>query len=132
MRIASDIAIKPSGQQQIARNLAGNEGFLQIALIEIPPYGRASIRQNTPCTFGRLDDTKDWFVTTTAAGLISEDKVKSPWDGEAPDFKAIVRNPEGGQKTAQNMFRSYQQIIHMARYNNRREVRTMIELLDDW
>jgi hypothetical protein len=89
--------------EQIARDLDGNEDFLQIALIELPPYGRAPIAAQTPCTLGRLADTKDWFVTTPAAALILDGKVGSSWEAEAPDFDAIVRNLEGGQRTAQNI-----------------------------
>ena len=87
--------------EQMARNLAGNEDFLQIALIEIPPYGHAPIDQGTPCSVGRLAETKEWFVTTPAAALISEGKVNSSWEAEAPDFDAIVRNLVGWQKNAE-------------------------------
>jgi hypothetical protein len=78
--------------------LAGNEDLLQIALIELPPYGQAATGQNTPCRLGRLANTKDWFVTTPAAALISEGKVGSSWEAEAPDFDGIVRNLGWGQK----------------------------------
>jgi hypothetical protein len=89
--------------EQMARNLVGNEAFLQIALIELPPYGRTPIGARTACTFARLADTKEWFVSTPAAALISEGKVSSSWEGNAPDLEAIVQNLEDGQETAQNV-----------------------------
>jgi len=89
--------------EQMARDLAGNEDFLRIALIEVPPYGLLPISETTPCALGRLPDTKEWFVTTPAAALISEGKVNSSWEGRAPDFDAIVRNLGGGQETAKNV-----------------------------
>lgn len=44
MRRAAGTIIKPSARQQIARNLVGNEGFPQIALIKVspPPPTRAN------------------------------------------------------------------------------------------
>jgi hypothetical protein len=96
--------IKAIGKyKQMARNLAGNEDFLQIALIEIPPYGHAPIGQNTTCTLGRLGDTKEWFVTTPATALLSEGKVGSSWEGKAPDFDVIVQNLGTGQETARSV-----------------------------
>lgn len=71
--------------EQMARDLAGNEDFLRIALIEVPPYGRAPI-QNSPCTLGRLADTKDWFVTISAVALLTNGQVKQAWEGKAPKF----------------------------------------------
>ncbi|MHC4640534.1 MAG: hypothetical protein ACYS32_02740 [Planctomycetota bacterium] len=130
MRKVSDIAIKPSARRQIGRNFAGNEDFLQIALIELPPYGRAPIGQNTTCTLGQLADTKEWFVTTPAAALISEGKVGSSCEGEAPESCGIWK---AGKKLQKEMFRSYQQILHMTRYIIRKEVGAMmLEVLDDW
>ena len=102
MRKVPNIIIKPSVHRQKARNSAGNEDFLQIALIELPPYGRAPIAAQAPCTLGRLADTKDWFVTTPAAALISDGKVGSSWEAKAPDFDAIVRILGGGQRIAQS------------------------------
>jgi hypothetical protein len=89
--------------EQMARDLAGNEDFLQIALIELPPYGRAPISPQTPCALGRLPETKEWFVTTPAVALLTDGSVISAWEEKAPDFEAIVRNLQGGQKTAQNV-----------------------------
>ena len=103
MRKVPDIVVKPSVRRQIARNSAGNGDALQIRPDRTPPYGVAPISQNTPCTLDRTANTKEWFVTTPAAALISDGKVGSSWEAEAPDFDAIVRNLEDGQKTAQNV-----------------------------
>ncbi|MHC4742461.1 MAG: hypothetical protein ACYS8Z_11150 [Planctomycetota bacterium] len=97
----------------VPRNLAGNEDFRQIAPIELPPYGPSPIGRNTPCMLGRPANTGEWFVTTPAAALISDGKVGSSLEAQAPDLEAILRNPEGGDKVAGNI--SYQQIIHMTR-----------------
>jgi len=77
--------------EQISRDLAGNEDFLQIALIAVPPYGRDPISENCPCTLGRLAETKEWFVTTPAVALLTDGKVKSAWEEKAPDLEVILQ-----------------------------------------
>jgi hypothetical protein len=75
--------------EQMARDLAGSEDILRMALIEIPPYGRGHVDENSPCVLGRLADTKEWFVTTPAVALLANGQVKSAWEGKAPDFDTI-------------------------------------------
>ncbi len=77
--------------EQIARNLAGNEDFLRIALIAVPPYGQGPVSENSPCTLGRLAETKEWFVTTPAVALLTDGKVTSAWEEKAPDFDTIIK-----------------------------------------
>jgi hypothetical protein len=76
--------------EQMARDLADNGNFLQIALIEMPPYGPPLVTPDSPCTLGRLADTKDWFLTTPAAAFLTDGKVKHAWEAKAPDFDAIL------------------------------------------
>jgi len=78
--------------EQMARDLAGNEDFLRIALIAVPPYGRGSVSGNCPCALGRLAETKEWFVTTPAVALLTAGKVTSAWEGNAPDLDAILQS----------------------------------------
>lgn len=78
--------------EQMARDLAGNEDFLRIAMIAVPPYGRAPISPNTPCTLGKLAETKEWFVTTPAVALLKDGLATSAWEEEAPDFDTILKN----------------------------------------
>jgi hypothetical protein len=77
--------------EQMARDLSGNEDFMRIALIEIPPYGRGPVSENCPCTLGRLPETKEWFVTTPAVALLADGKVKQAWEEKAPDFETIMQ-----------------------------------------
>jgi thiol-disulfide isomerase/thioredoxin len=62
--------------EQMARDLAGNEDFLRIALIEVPPYGQVTMSRDSPCVFGRLADVKEWFVETPTAVLLVGMKVE--------------------------------------------------------
>lgn len=78
--------------EQMARDLAGNEDFLRIALIEVPPYDRGSVSENSPCTLGHLAETKEWFVTTPAVALLTDGKVTSAWEEKAPNFDVILQN----------------------------------------
>ena len=85
--------------EQMARDLAGNEDFLQIALIEVPPYAQSQVSRNSPCILGRLADTKDWFLTTPAVALLTDGQVTSAWEATAPDLDIILENKE---KTLKN------------------------------
>jgi len=78
--------------EQMARELEGNEDFLRIALIAVPPYGHAPVSENSPCTLGRLAETKEWFVTTPAVALLTDGKVKSAWEEKAPDLDTILQS----------------------------------------
>ena len=77
--------------EQMARDLEGNEDFLKIALIAVPPYGRGPVSENCPCTLGRLPETKEWFVTTPAVALLKDGQVTSVWEEKAPDFDTIIQ-----------------------------------------
>jgi len=93
--------------EQMARNLAGNEDFLRIALIEVPPYGQAPITQKTPCTVGRLAETKEWFITTPAVALLTDAKVAAAWEAKAPDFEAVLQKlSENGDLQANTAYSS--------------------------
>lgn len=82
--------------EQMARELAGNEDFLRIALIALPPYSRGPISENCPCTLGKLDQTKKWFVTSPATALLTDGQVTSAWEEKAPDFDEVMRSLLGG------------------------------------
>ena len=77
--------------EQMARELEGNEDFLQIALIAVPPYGRSPVSQNCPCTLGKLNQTKEWFVTTPATALLTDGQVTTAWEEEAPGLETILQ-----------------------------------------
>ncbi len=78
--------------EQIARDLKGNEDFLQIAFIAVPPYGKAPISPDTPATLGKMDKSKEWFVTTPTVALITRGRVKRAWEEEAPTFETIINS----------------------------------------
>jgi hypothetical protein len=87
-----DIVIRLLAWVIVPRNLAGNEGFLQTALIEIPPYGRSPLSQNTPCTLGRLANTKEWFVTKPAVVLLNNVNIISAWEDRIPHVKTLLQH----------------------------------------
>ena len=91
--------------EQMARGLAGNEDFLQIALIAVPPYGRGPVSENCPYTLGHLAGTKEWFVTTPAVALLTDGKVKSAWEEKAPDLDTILQKlAKISEKTKKSRF----------------------------
>ena len=98
--------------EQMARDLADNEDFLQIAFIEIPPYGNQMINPNSPCLYSRLADTKEWFVTTPAVVLLNNGQVRSAWESKAPNIDAILK-----EITAKTNHQSERQLVSAARHN---------------
>lgn len=77
--------------EQMARDLEGNEDFLRIALIAVPPYGRGPVSENSPCKLGKLNTTKEWFVTTPAIVLLENSTVRAVWEEKATDLDAVLR-----------------------------------------
>jgi len=75
---------------QMARDLAGNEDFLRIAFVEVPPYGNSIIGTISPCTYGQLHNMKDWFVTTPSVVLLADSIVVSAWEGKAPKIDRVL------------------------------------------
>ncbi len=76
--------------EQMARDLAGNDDFLQVALIEVPPYGHGPVAPDSPCVLGRMDQSKEWFVTTPVVVLVSQRQVVSAWEGKAPGLDTVL------------------------------------------
>ncbi len=81
-----------SQYEQMARDLEGNEDFLQIAFVEVPPYAKEKVNENSPCSVGKLPDTKEWFVTTPAVVLLEQSIVKRAWEGQVPAFENIIES----------------------------------------
>jgi thiol-disulfide isomerase/thioredoxin len=81
--------------EQMMRDLAGNEDFLNIAFIEIPPYGDGPVSKDSPCVQGKLADTKEWFVTTPAVVLLKDGVVLAGWQAKAPDFDTVIEKMDG-------------------------------------
>jgi len=123
--------------EQMASVLQGNGDFLRIALIAVPPYGRypghkGPVGENSPCTLGRLLETKEWFVTTPAVALLTDSLVTAAWEEKAPDFETILQNFAKNVEISEKsiFFVSTNQLTHSPQ---RKEVRDMkLELLDDW
>ncbi len=76
--------------EQMARDLKGNEDFMQIAFIIVPPYGSGPVSENSPCKLGKLNEVKEWFVTTPAVALLKDGQVTKVWEEKAPDFEQII------------------------------------------
>ena len=80
----------------------------------VPPYGRGPLSENCPCTLGRLDQTKEWFVTTPAVALLTDGKVKFAWEEKAPDLELILQNiVKTQEKLEKSRFYSQQTHIHI-------------------
>ena len=77
--------------ERMAHDLVGNEDFLRVAFVEIPPYGPSQLRQDPTYACGHLANVKEWFVTTPVVALLTQGgKTKAAWDAESPDFEAIL------------------------------------------
>ncbi len=76
--------------EQIAHDLKGNEDFLRIAFVAVPPFGQAPITETAAVTLGKMDDSKEWFVTTPAVALLKNAHVQQAWEEQAPTLDTIL------------------------------------------
>jgi len=65
---------------------------LNIAFIEVPPYGKDQVIAGSPCVSGRLADVKEWFVTTPAVVLLTDGQVKQSWQKKLPEIDVVLEN----------------------------------------
>jgi hypothetical protein len=77
--------------EKMANSLRSSDDFMHTALIEIPPYGHAQRGENTNCTLGKLDNSKEWFVTTPVS-LFVRDLVVHQYFEEVPKFDKAINN----------------------------------------
>jgi hypothetical protein len=75
----------------MAGDFTGNEDFLQIALIEVPPYAQGQVSRNSPCVPERLASVKEWFITTPSVALLTDGQVISAWEEKTPDLDTIFK-----------------------------------------
>ncbi|MBN2455356.1 MAG: hypothetical protein JXB29_02275 [Sedimentisphaerales bacterium] len=76
--------------EQMAYDIKGNEDFLRITLIEVPPYCPDTGDENCLCTHGCLANTKEWLVTTPIVVLMTDGWVKETWEVKVPDLNTIL------------------------------------------
>lgn len=79
--------------EQMSRDLEGNEDLLKIALIEVPPYAPNNENLtdvNTSCALDKLDQSKEWFVTTPAIMLTQNNTVLQSWEEHVPRLEELV------------------------------------------
>jgi len=106
--------------EQMARDLAGSEDFLRIALIAVPPYGQGPVSEDSSCTLGRLAETKEWFVTTPAVVLLKNGQVTFAWEAKAPDLGTVLHNMAKMQKTREiSLFLSTISLTHAPKIERR-------------
>ncbi len=85
---------------QMSRQLpADSEGLIQIAFIEIPPYGPQEdtpIPPDTSCLTGRLDASKKWYITTPLIVVTIDGSVVKSWERQTPTLDEILDAVGGG------------------------------------
>jgi thiol-disulfide isomerase/thioredoxin len=80
--------------EQMARDLKGNESFIRIAFIEMPPYNQRNsslLSHNTPCIFGKLDASKDWYASTPLSILMCNRLTIENWKQAVPSLEEIIQ-----------------------------------------
>ena len=61
-----------SEYERLGRDNKGNKNFPKIALVEVPPYGLDLRIANSLCIIAKLNNMKNWFMTTPATVLLTE------------------------------------------------------------
>jgi len=72
--------------ERLARQAADQPDQPRILLLEVPPYappGKDPVPQNTLCTRGRLDESREWFVQTPAEVRLTDGIVTRAKEGAA-------------------------------------------------
>jgi hypothetical protein len=83
---------------QMNRDLSTNEGAIKISFVEVPPYGpvqESPIPPETLCLSGRLDPSKDWYLTTPLVVLIVDGLVVKSWEAKVPNLDEILKAIRG-------------------------------------
>ena len=84
---------------KMCSELGGGEGSMRFAFIEIPPYGQEKdnpVPQDTSCLKGRLDSSKQWYITTPLVVLIENGTVIKSWEVQAPNLDQIFEAISAG------------------------------------
>lgn len=77
--------------EQIFQNSSIIQNPLKIAFIEVPPYNTDRIVSNTPNLFwGRLENSKEWFIITPSVVILKEGIVVNAWEKLVPASKEII------------------------------------------
>lgn len=77
--------------EQMSRMMAGQ---IQIAYIEIPPYGpegKGPIPEDTPNLVGKLDESKKWMIVSPTVVLLANGEVVKTWQVEFPMMDEIFQ-----------------------------------------
>ena len=83
--------------EQIAHSLTPH-GSLQVALIEVPPYGKRAAQNNASCFTGRLLNSKEWVISTPAAIVLSKGVVVSASGDNTPILDALIEQYAAARK----------------------------------
>ncbi len=78
---------------RMSRELAGGEDAMRFAFIEIPPYGPeedSPVPADTLCLKGKLDTSKQWYITSPLVVLTLNGSVIESWQAEAPTEGEIL------------------------------------------
>ena len=75
-----------------AADLGGNENSLKMGFIEVPPYGRSAVNNDSTYSIGKLSNVKEWFITTPAVVLLENSTVLAAWERKAPDLDAVLNS----------------------------------------
>lgn len=80
--------------RQAIENLSHEKSFkgeeTRVALIEVPPYGDTKTRvalSEIRVTLGRLDETRDWFVSTPTKAWLDSNEVRAVTSGNSSQGK---------------------------------------------
>jgi hypothetical protein len=78
---------------KMSEDLAGGEEAIQVAFIEVPPYGSEEedmVGTDTSYLKGKLDSSKTWYLTTPLIVVTIDGQVIQSWVTEAPSLDVIL------------------------------------------
>ena len=79
--------------EEMVESLDAGDDAIQIAFVELPPYGpedESPVWPDTKCLTGKLVSEKEIFVRTPLVVITRDGQVINAWEGEAPALDTIL------------------------------------------
>jgi hypothetical protein len=76
--------------ERLARDFPKLAPGVGVAMVEVPPYGKPQDDAASLCLQGRLNTSRDWFVTTPVILVLDDRQVTAVWQEKVPEEIVIL------------------------------------------
>ncbi|HUW82523.1 MAG TPA: hypothetical protein VMZ31_06945 [Phycisphaerae bacterium] len=75
---------------EMSDELSALSTTINVAMVQIPPYGASANLSSGAYITGRLDDTRTWGITSPVVVLMNRARVEKAWSGKAPARRVLL------------------------------------------